>query len=105
MERTLEACTKKRRCVFLSVFYLKCSPEINQHFFFHSPHVQMAFVKLRDFSRNWVVFVRPALVYELDGELTNTFSTHTGLFIINVTSTLVCRTLQQLLMSVALRNR
>jgi len=66
----------------------------------------MAFVKLRDPFSQLGSLVRSTLVYELDSELANTFSTYTGLFIINVTSTLVvCRTLQQLLMSVALRNR
>jgi hypothetical protein len=104
MERTLEACTKKKDCVFLSVFYLKCSPEINQHFF-SQPACADGVCEIKGFFSQLGSVVRPALVYELDGELTNTFSTHTGLFIINVTSTLVCRTLQQLLMSVALRNR
>jgi len=66
----------------------------------------MAFVELKDPSSQLGSLVRPTLVYELDAEHANTFSTYTGLIIINVTSTfVVCRTLQQLLMSVALRNR
>jgi hypothetical protein len=79
-------------------------PRNNSVFSLHSAHVQMAFMKLSDPFSQLDGLVRPTLVYELDAELANTFSTYSGLFIINVKSTLVCRTLQQLLMSVALRN-